>query len=683
MKKLRLLLIALIMMVFTGCNNNAENNQNSQENSQAANAAEYNIAVATEETKPGFAIVEIKNKREIEGITNSTDYKNAAVIFSSVSAKQYDDYYISSNKSKASKHNKISGTIFVRSIDQYSDPESTDCEIVIGVGDKQNAKYGDVVSETFHATVNGDGCYFEFDYDKSYEYYYAIVRNCDVPIHIYIADGYLSYTESTEYADNDNNKSDETDVGNTIKSGKADKSLDIDELMPEFDADGKADIFNKNDSAVKSFVNIACTNQYILTADEENQLVAGSSSQSTVSYDEAVADIKLYFKALKSTYALYNYYGEDAFINAEQNTIASLTGDTVSVKNLANALRQNLSFIWDGHFKIDNELIQPLCNTYADINYQFAKDDEGYYTITNTDEKMYWDSFSNPDVKFCYYVNDDGDVVYVPAGEFTGKPSSSMTFTNGVEMTNNFTCLYNNKKTDSSLWYKESDNAIYIHDGSFSQKSDNGAQNQQLADLGQIAKDKQYIILDLIGNGGGSADGVVILLDYILNGTTSRTVNNVGSEQYHNVIRKVLNNNLLRKLDGWNDRVDGNKTEYKEKNGSYISYNNKTIILLVDKKTASSGEETVEMMHYINNTIVLGTSTSGAQFSSNPKKFTLPSSGILVQIPTGIYRTTNIEAECEGCKPDIYMNNNSYTNAIKMLSRLGRISQSEADSLSN
>ena len=491
-------------------------------------------------------------------------------------------------------------------------------------------------------------------------------------------------TEATQ-ADSQNeteNSQSETEPVQEIKitSGVADEYLSLDDLIHEFDDNGYSNILNKNDSELKQYMSSACTNTYSLTEAEEDSLLGSYSNRTvnvTADRESAISDIHLYFKVLKSMYSLYNYWGSSNFEAAEENIVNSIP-DTISSNDLTNLVRENLSFIEDGHFQFNGKGIFNACNSYIDKHFQFSKDENGYYTIANTNEKLYLDSFSNPGVSMQYYLNDDGNIVYAPGGEFVSAPACTMQFTNGEAVDNNFSCLYNNKK-DTSLWHVETDNMIFIHDGSFSSKKGSD-QNQKLADLGAVAKDKDYIVLDIRGNGGGTADGVVVFLDYVLNGYTSRSIGKVGTDQYHGVLSKTLDNMLIRKISGNSgSKFSGNKVNTREKSGSTVNYNDKTIVLLVDKGTASSGEEALNMMYYINNTIVIGTSTAGAQYTSNPMTMVLPETGMTVTIPTGVYRENNNNVERTGYVPDIYTDNSrASTSVANMLANYGKISSAEA-----
>lgn len=488
-------------------------------------------------------------------------------------------------------------------------------------------------------------------------------------------------TEATQ-ADSKNETEPVQDI--KITSGVADEYLLLDDLIQKFDNEGYNRMLNKNDGKLKQFMSSACTNTYSLSEAEEDSLLGSYSNRTvdvTADRESAISDIHLYFKVLKSMYSLYYYWGSSNFETAEENIVNSIT-DTISSNDLTNLVRENLSFIEDGHFEFNGKGIFNACNSYIDKHFQFSKHENGYYTIANTNEKLYLDSFSNPGVEMQNYLNDNGNIVYAPGGEFVSAPASVMQFTNGESVENDFSCLYNKKK-DNSLWHVETDNMIFIHDGSFSSKKGSD-QNQKLADLGAVAKDKDYIVLDIRGNGGGTADGVVVFLDYVLNGYTSRSIGKVGTDQYHGVLSKTLDNMLISKISGNSgSKFSGNKVNTREKSGSTVNYNDKTIVLLVDKGTASSGEEALNMMYYINNTIVIGTSTAGAQYTNNPYTMVLPETGMTVTIPAGVYRESNENVERTGYVPDIYTDNSrASTSVANMLANYGKISSAEAAQVS-
>ncbi len=84
-----------------------------------------------------------------------------------------------------------------------------------------------------------------------------------------------------------------------------------------------------------------------------NPLFIQQAIDPTISREQFVEDVECLFRILQEAYGLYEYYGEETFLQAKENVLADLRGDTFDFARALALLRQHLfSFIRDGHFSI-------------------------------------------------------------------------------------------------------------------------------------------------------------------------------------------------------------------------------------------------------------------------------------------------------------------------------------------
>ena len=168
-----------------------------------------------------------------------------------------------------------------------------------------------------------------------------------------------------------------------------DKYVDYKTAQAEFDA--KRDAINNSDSKFDGFEQYLPndpTAKGLLTQSEINALRQdGGNGLRTVTYEQAVADIDLYFRMLKYAYGAYYYFGGDeAFYEAKQNVLNAIKGKAaIRGEELGNILYQNLLFVRDAHFRVNfksptNEL-NVRYEYYYCMGQNYVKDEIGYYKL--------------------------------------------------------------------------------------------------------------------------------------------------------------------------------------------------------------------------------------------------------------------------------------------------------------
>lgn len=408
-----------------------------------------------------------------------------------------------------------------------------------------------------------------------------------------------------------------------------------------------------------------------ISKSEINSLLANSNGKKTLKYKEAVSDVNLYFKALKYRYGAYEYFGGDKRFNkAKQEVLKNLKGKkTVSRANLTKYLQNAMKFIIDGHFSIEglvnSETDSVAYQYYYDYSHKFNKDENGYYKTENG-EKWYYKSCSTKSVTLEKTLTTSGDIVYSPV-QFCTKTKSAKTST---------ITLVNGKKTkkETVKWKKQkSFNATMpCSEPDFNYLNENGiayisvrnfspnyeSELSKFAETGTPSRNAKMIIFDIRSNGGGSDQ---YAKQWVKNFT--------GDEAKVNSIY------------GGHETALDNGTYGKEasdiftQNGVMLN-NNVPIIVLVDDKCGSAGEFMLLALRSMDNVIVVGGNSYGAQICGNTQWYRLPKSGIGFNFGNSLEFAYNKNLiDDKGYKPDVWCNPGNALEAVtKMLEKQDYIS---------
>ena len=417
-----------------------------------------------------------------------------------------------------------------------------------------------------------------------------------------------------------------------------------------------------------------------ISESEINSLLSNSNGKKSLTYDEAVSDVNLYFKALKYGYGAYEYFGGDTRFNkAKQEVLSKLKGKkTVLSSNLAKYLQSAMSFVIDGHFSVDG-----LSNTekdsvsyqyYYDYSHTFSKDSKGYYKTVNG-KKWYYKSCSTKSVTIQKSLTTAGEIVYSPVlfcKKSKSVAKSTITLVNG-QKTKKETVNWKEQKSFNSVTscrepdfnYLKKNGIAYISVRNFDGNYEN--ELSKFVESGASAKDASMIIFDIRSNGGGSDE------------FATQWVEKFTGEKP--VLNSVFNNKLTA-LSGWSY-----SKETYDINSSlgYMINNNIPIIVLVDDKCGSAGESMLLDLRALDNVIVIGGNSSGAQLCGNVQGYRLPNSGITVDFGRSlqfVYKMANVDDR--GYAPDIWCDPSSALKAVtNMLKKQNYISSETASYFKN
>ena len=465
-----------------------------------------------------------------------------------------------------------------------------------------------------------------------------------------------------------------------------DQYVDYKTAQAEFDA--KRDVINNSDETFEGFENYLPndpTAKALLTQVEINALREGLNWRGdlqSVSYDQAVKDIDLYFRALKYAYGAYYYFGGDeAFNKAKQNVLNAIVGMTkISGADLANILYENLLFVQDTHFRIEQRTptddLRVRYEYYYCIGQNYAKDEGGYYKLIDG-IKWYYAGCDNESVSMEYSLDEEGHIVYslvrfCPVRDENGFISATdeIFLQNGDVLKKQIITWQESIPygyCGMDYRYLKENGIAYISVREFRVHEEDALLAKYSA-TGADVKDAKVIIYDTRSNGGGG------------DGPSARWVENFSGKTPKVKEAFSIRRNALCENGRTSIGLEENYIRIDE--GARIK-NDIPIIFLTDDQSGSSGESVWRYTTCLENVTVIGSNTSGCQICGNADVFRLPNSKILIQFGQSLgshYKMENYDGV--GLLPDIWCNPEDALNiALKMIVTQGLASETDVEAL--
>ena len=414
----------------------------------------------------------------------------------------------------------------------------------------------------------------------------------------------------------------------------------------------------------------------ITQAEIDSLMDLNHPGKATLTRAEALEDVDLYFRALHYSYGAYYYFGEENFQKAENTIRAKLSScKTITRDQLISLMYSNLLFVRDGHFCIAGRY-EPAYESSVQYLYyysdrSFDKDENGYYLL-GQGEKWYYTSCGNANAEMQPYLEKSGRVCYslrqfCPAT--AAHTTDIITLTKGGET-----------KTVSLTW---SLSQSYLEDGSqvpdYHYLKSNGIAlitirrfdwnyeetMDEFVRTGSDLKNAKLIIIDARSNSGGDED-------FIKNWLKSYT----GEEPEQKTIISNWGTAMFDRTQAYADLGEefaafrtGDK-DYELFQGKLLA-NSTPILLLTDSMSGSAGESIVTYCRTLDNCLVIGGPTRGAQLVGNVRGWMLPNSAIGFQFGQAlhfIYSMENVEGK--GYAPDLWCNpKTSLQSVLNMVER--------------
>jgi len=379
----------------------------------------------------------------------------------------------------------------------------------------------------------------------------------------------------------------------------------------------------------------------------------------TVTYEQAVSDIDLLFRALHVCYGAYYYFGQDAYDRAEQEVLDWLQGqDTVSVPDLRDVLRESLSFMVDAHSFVGFDV-----SDLGGIRYKYhhcleqvyQKDAQGYFKLLNG-KRLYFVSFSDSRVTMEPTLLDSGRIVYSPVlfcpkeqaapSTVTLKDSGGQIYTESME----FRIIPEYSFSNEPDYHFLKENGLaYLSLRDFSTR-DNPDTFAKFKESGTALQDCRAIIFDLRNNSGGDDSP---MYDWAKNFSGELPVLREAQANRYSVFNSPEEKSTFR-LNHINS-------------GKWIP-NDIPIFVLVDDYCASAGESALNILKTMDNVLVVGSNSSGYQLGGNAIGMTLPNTGIYSNIGTQLRFFFDMEnVDCIGYTPDLWCQPDASLDAVMNL----------------
>lgn len=117
-----------------------------------------------------------------------------------------------------------------------------------------------------------------------------------------------------------------------------------------------------------------------------NPLFIRQKIDPTISKAQFIEDVECLFRILKEAYGLYEYYGDEIFLQAKENVLIGLRGEEFDFDHSVTLLCEQLnSFIRDGHFTVG-----PDQSTESVPDYGYAIKYAKLHGIDVIDCKKFW-----------------------------------------------------------------------------------------------------------------------------------------------------------------------------------------------------------------------------------------------------------------------------------------------------
>lgn len=392
--------------------------------------------------------------------------------------------------------------------------------------------------------------------------------------------------------------------------------------------------------------------QYVGDLVDQNWRWSYYPKENTVEYDpekiltqqQAIEDVTYLFNAFHDCYGPYEYFGGAEVFDAVEETIKEelQTRKTLIAADLERILLENLAFIQDGHFNINNKSPYMIKIPFFFREVAFVKTEEGYQAIDGRKVESV-EGYDNLDKLMKRSISQEGKLVYYPVLLKDNDPSIRLDLPQSCKET--LIVHYTNKTTQelkaepfqiySETFLKTPEEYQIVtsrQNGEipvFQFNEFDLDYEKEISEGAKVLKEAPIAILDLRSNRGGSA---LIAEDWI--------------SKYANTL-VLMNRNI----------IDTKTGEFLRNEEDKWIENPNMLIILSGKYSASASEMLIDCAYNLENVLIIGENTMGALLGGQGSTC-LPSSAVKVGVGNGLMSLQTegyYFEELRGFYPDIWV----------------------------
>jgi len=420
-----------------------------------------------------------------------------------------------------------------------------------------------------------------------------------------------------------------------------------------------------------------------LLTDEEIQrlLNVRDSAVRELTGEQAAYDADVLFRAFRSAYGAYYYFGEEAFEQARAELAAWLNGKTsVSTAEFRQKLNESLSFLRDAHVVVGQRADEPALRwEYHYCTDQiYGRDEQGYYQQIDG-KTWYAHRFSDERVTMEPTLTENGALVWspvllCPAAEVTDSTVTLKDET-GREQTQKLVWRQSGAhaapETGTDFRLLREDGLVYLSQRSFAMKYADGEIAEFVASGAELAE-AEVILLDLRGNTGGSEEYIG---QWIANFTG----------QTPEPFRAFSTRFSPLQAEAWRragyplpEQVEMGSFLFALQQGAMLE-NSTPVIVLVDDKCSSAGESALNFLRGMEQVLVVGSNTAGYQLCGNQMVLALPNSHLTVAFGVSLQFNDTLEnVDFRGFEPDVWCDPEIVLESVLKMLRYYDLASAEA-----
>jgi len=389
-----------------------------------------------------------------------------------------------------------------------------------------------------------------------------------------------------------------------------------------------------------------------------------------ITREEAEYDAKAFFELIRHVYGAYDYFGGDGvFLPLLEDVLQAVAvrcegRDLWYTVALSQILWETIpTVIADNHFVVDNAWRPFATADYFVWGVPFDKTENGF---RQRDTGLYAVSVDGHDTDelFRLTLNEDGEFFYTAVAVRLVRPgfsedgySLTVTYCDGSVTTVYLTpepFVPSFVRTDTSwrahsLRYENGIPVVSIRsmNNPFQNRSVDSRYAQRVLSFAEDLKDEPIVIIDLRGNEGGHMILNKMFLHALLGETVPSNSIHLGTVSNMYLESRITLPPDINPPRSWSgiddidipffphDVYDFHYPKVPFGNHHYIYIpdrrvvpNDRLILLLVDRVTASAGEDFTFRILNMENTLVIGENTSGTHLTTNNRNLYLPNSGM-------------------------------------------------------